>query len=58
MVAATAAIVREPHGEMSLETVELDDLRKREILVKVEASGICHTDAKYQGVVPLSLLRR
>jgi aryl-alcohol dehydrogenase len=53
MVAATAAIVREPHGEMSLETVELDDLRKREILVKVEASGICHTDAKYQGVVPL-----
>ncbi len=53
MVAATAAIVREPHGEMKLETVELDDLREREILVKVEASGICHTDAKYQGVLPL-----
>lgn len=53
MTAATAAILREPHGEMSLETVELDDLRDGEILVKVDACGICHTDAKYQSIVPL-----
>jgi aryl-alcohol dehydrogenase len=53
MTAATAAILRQPHGEMSLETVELDDLRDGEILVKVDAAGICHTDAKYRGIVPL-----
>lgn len=53
MIAATAAIVRESHGRMSLEAVELDEPRPGEILVKVEASGICHTDAKYRGIVPL-----
>lgn len=53
MVTATAAILREPHGDMSLETVELDDLRDGEILVRIDACGICHTDAKYQHVVPL-----
>ncbi len=53
MVTATAAIVREPHGEMSLEAVELDDLQRGEILVRLEASGICHTDAKYRQITPL-----
>lgn len=53
MVTATAAILREPQGEMCLEAVELDELRNGEILVKVEASGICHTDAKFRAVVPL-----
>lgn len=38
---------------MSLETVELDDLRDGEILVRIDACGICHTDAKYRHVVPL-----
>ena len=52
MHTATAAIVREPQGEISLENVELDDLQQGEILVRVEACGICHTDVKYQGVVP------
>jgi len=53
MVTTTAAILRETHGDMSLETVELDDLQPGEILVKVDASGICHTDAKYRHVVRL-----
>ncbi len=53
MLTATAAILREPRGEMRLETVELDDLRPGEILVSVEASGVCHTDAKYRQIVPL-----
>ncbi len=44
----TAAVIREPHGHFSLETVELDDLRSDEILVRIEASGVCHTDAKAQ----------
>lgn len=53
MITATAAILRTPQGDMSLETVELDDLKQGELLVKVEASGICHTDAKFRSVVPL-----
>jgi aryl-alcohol dehydrogenase len=53
MFTTIAAIVREPNGEFSLETVELDDLRQGEIRVRVEACGVCHTDAKYQVVVPL-----
>ena len=50
---ATAAVIREPHGRFSLETVELDDLRSDEILVRIEASGVCHTDAKAQERVPM-----
>jgi aryl-alcohol dehydrogenase len=50
---ATAAVIREPHGRFSLETVELDDLRIDEILVRIEASGVCHTDAKSQERVPM-----
>ena len=53
MTTATAAILREASGPMSLETVELDEPKPGEILVRVEASGICHTDVKYQHVVPL-----
>jgi len=53
MHTATAAIARAPQGDISLEEVELDDLRQGEILVRVDACGICHTDVKYQGVVPL-----
>ena len=41
---ATAAVIHEPNGQFSFETVELDDLRGDEILVRIEASGICHTD--------------
>ena len=51
MTTATAAILREASGPMSLETVELDEPKPGEILVRVEASGICHTDVKYQHVV-------
>jgi aryl-alcohol dehydrogenase len=50
---ATAAVVREPQGGFSLESVELDDLRRDEILIRVEASGVCHTDVHAQDKVPL-----
>ncbi|MDE0001376.1 MAG: NAD(P)-dependent alcohol dehydrogenase [Rhodospirillaceae bacterium] len=50
---ATAAVVREPGGPFSLERVELDALRDNEVLVRVRACGICHTDAKFQSRVPL-----
>lgn len=49
----TAAVISEQNGSFSLETVELDDMRKDEILVRIEACGVCHTDMKAQGMTPL-----
>ncbi len=40
----TAAIMREKGGAFSLEEVELDDPRDDEVLVRIVACGICHTD--------------
>lgn len=53
MTRAIAAILREPEGRFVLETVELDELRPDEILLRNEASGICHTDLLARGRVPL-----
>jgi aryl-alcohol dehydrogenase len=53
MKSITAAVLREPHGKFSLESATLDDLRDGELLVRLEACGICHTDEKFRGVVPL-----
>jgi aryl-alcohol dehydrogenase len=39
-----AAVARAPHVPLSLETLELDDPRPGEILVRVVATGVCHTD--------------
>ena len=50
---ATAAVVREPGGRYTLETVELDELRPNEVYVRVEAAGVCHTDANMQVMVPM-----
>ncbi|HEX3759470.1 MAG TPA: NAD(P)-dependent alcohol dehydrogenase [Kofleriaceae bacterium] len=41
---AIAAILREPAGRFAIERVELDELRRDEVLIRNEASGICHTD--------------
>ena len=40
----TAAVVEEEGGPFALRELELDELRDDEVLVKVAASGICHTD--------------
>lgn len=50
---ATAAVIREPNGPFSFEAIELDDLRWDEIMVRIEASGICHTDMAAQNITPL-----
>lgn len=50
---STAAVVREPGGQFALESVELDDLKAGEVLVKIEAAGVCHTDMNMQHVVPM-----
>ena len=49
----TAAVVREAGGEFTLETVELDELKRDEVLVRIEASGVCQTDMHAQHIVPL-----
>ena len=53
MKTITAAVLREPHGEFSLEAAKLDDLREGELLVRIEACGICHTDEKFREVMAL-----
>ena len=41
----TAAVAREPRQPLTIEELELDDLRPNEVLVRMVASGVCHTDA-------------
>lgn len=50
---AIAAVVREPEGPFSLEEVELGDLQPGEVYVKIEASGLCHTDLNMQHFLPM-----
>ena len=40
----TAAVVEEHDGPFSLQTVEIDDPGQGEVLIKLTATGICHTD--------------
>lgn len=49
-----AALVREPHGKFSVETVSLDEPKPDEVLVRMVATGICHTDlAVVEQIMPL-----
>src|SRR5688572_11062283 len=41
----TAAVARVPQQPLTIEALELDDLRPNEVLVRMVASGVCHTDA-------------
>jgi aryl-alcohol dehydrogenase len=41
----TAAVAREPRKPLTIEELELDELRPNEVLVRMVASGVCHTDA-------------
>lgn len=52
----TAAVARAPGADFTLETVELDDPRPDEVLVRVAAVGVCHTDlVAREGAMPFSL---
>ncbi|MGX1807526.1 NAD(P)-dependent alcohol dehydrogenase [Nocardia sp. NPDC055321] len=44
MPATTAALSRDPRAGFHIEPVLVDEPRADEILVRVEAAGICHTD--------------
>lgn len=51
-----AAVTRERGGPMSIEPLELEDPRDDEILVRVVATGVCHTDlAVRDGMLPTPL---
>ncbi len=40
----TAAVLTEPQKDFKIQTVELEEPRADEILVKIVATGLCHTD--------------
>jgi aryl-alcohol dehydrogenase len=40
----SAAVVREPAGDFVIEELDLDEPRDDEVLVRIVATGICHTD--------------
>ena len=45
---ATAAVLEAAGAPFRLRQVELDALRDDEVLVRIQACGICHTDLKFQ----------
>ena len=52
----TAAVARAPGADFTLEAVELDDPRPDEILVRIAAVGVCHTDlVAREGAMPFAL---
>lgn len=42
---ATAAVAWEPKQPLSIETIDVEGPKQGEVLLKVVASGVCHTDA-------------
>lgn len=56
MTTITAAVARELGAPLTLEQLELDDIREDEVRVRMVATGICHTDAIVRdGVYPTPL---
>lgn len=50
---AKAAILREPRTQFVIEEIEIDEVRPNEVLVRVEACGVCHTDAFAMQALPV-----
>jgi S-(hydroxymethyl)glutathione dehydrogenase/alcohol dehydrogenase len=51
-----AAVLSAPRASFKVEDVELDDLRATEVLVRMVATGLCHTDLSvWAGGVPFPL---
>jgi aryl-alcohol dehydrogenase len=51
----TVAVVNEKGGEFTLEEVDLDGPRPDEVLVRVVATGLCHTDIHLKGFLPAEM---
>lgn len=51
-----AAVAREPHGTFSVEDLELSEPGEGEVLVRLVATGMCHTDISViEQIIPLQL---
>lgn len=50
---AKAAVAYDKNGTVVIEDVVLDSLRPNELLIEIEACGICHTDEKFRQRLPL-----
>jgi aryl-alcohol dehydrogenase len=48
----TAALSRSPDSAFTLESVDLDEPRSDEVLVRVHATGVCHTDLSSKSRIP------
>ncbi|MCW2784977.1 MAG: xylB [Marmoricola sp.] len=48
----TVAVVNEQGGDFSLEEIDLGDPQADEVLVKIVATGLCHTDIHLKGFLP------
>ncbi|WP_030442742.1 NAD(P)-dependent alcohol dehydrogenase [Actinoplanes subtropicus] len=56
MIKTKAAVVEGPGAPFTVEEVELADLRPDEVLVRIVAAGLCHTDLGVQaGGIPFAL---
>jgi aryl-alcohol dehydrogenase len=51
-VRTKVAIVNEQGGDFSVEEIELDEPRADEVLVRMVATGLCHTDIHLKGFLP------
>jgi aryl-alcohol dehydrogenase len=54
----TAAVVNEQGQDFALEEVELDEPRADEVLVRIEAAGLCHTDLSLRESLPAEMFPR
>src|SRR3546814_11707274 len=50
---ARAAVLREYGGDVTIETIEVDESADNEVLVRTAACGVCHSDLHFkQGAMP------
>jgi aryl-alcohol dehydrogenase len=54
----TAVIVNEQGGEFAFEEVDLDEPRDDEVLVRIVAAGLCHTDLSLRDSLPTEMFPR
>ncbi|NYG58286.1 aryl-alcohol dehydrogenase [Nocardioides daedukensis] len=54
----TAALVESPGGDFVLEEVELSEPRADEVLLRVVATGLCHTDLSVRDTLPAEMFPR
>ena len=53
---ARGAVIHEVGGEWQVEDLELDDPQDHEVMIKVKASGLCHSDDHFvTGDIPVTL---